>query len=328
MRILALRPVLYILIILCGIIGPFLFKLRANGIFACPADGYTGNQYLAYCQVTGYGDYDHGAFWFGLEPDIQRFAAEADVLFLGSSRLQFAFSSQATHEWFSAPPVRYYLMGFSFTENISFSAPLLSKLQPQAKVYIINVDRFFEDKETEVGKAILREGDALARSKEKRFWQVLHEPVCTTFPMLCGKEASFFRTRETGAWHLKGIRLWEGSKDVADGPASDVDRWEQYAALGKQFLSQLPVDRRCVLLTIAPYNATKRAEATTIASALNMDLFVPPLEGLQTFDGSHLDRPSAERWSQAFLEMAGPRIRECLSEARTSSRPVNELSHS
>lgn len=328
MRILALRPVLYILIILCGIIGPFVFKLRANGIFACPADGYTGNRYLAYCQVTGYGDYDHGAFWFDLEPDIERFAAEADVLFLGSSRMQFAFSSQATHEWFSSPPVRYYLMGFSFTENISFSAPLLSKLRPQAKVYIINVDRFFEDKETEVGKAILRENDALARSKEKRFWQILHEPACTTLSMLCGKEASFFRARQTGAWHLKGIRLWEGSKDVADGPASDADRWEHFAALGKQFLSQLPVDRRCVLLTIAPYNATKMAEATAIANALNMDLLVPPLKGLQTFDGSHLDRPSAERWSQAFLKMAGPRIRECLSEARTSSRPMNELSHS
>ena len=328
MRILALRPALYILIILCGIIGPFVFKLRANGIFACPADGYTGNRYLAYCQVTGYGDYDHGAFWFGLEPDIERFAAKADVLFLGSSRMQFAFSSQATHEWFSSPPIRYYLMGFSFTENISFSAPLLSKIRPQAKVYIINVDRFFEDKETEVGKTILRENDALARSKEKRFWQILHEPVCTTLSMLCGKEASFFRARETGMWHLKGIRLWEGSKDVADGPVSDADSWKHFAALGTQFLSQLPVDRRCVLLTIAPYNATKMAEATAIANALNMDLLVPPLEGLQTFDGSHLDRPSAERWSQAFLKMAGPRIRECLGEARTSSRPMNELSQS
>lgn len=328
MRILALRPVLYILIVLCGIIGPFLFKLRANGIFACPADGYAGNRYLAYCQVTGYGDYDHSAFWFGLEPDIERFATEADVLFLGSSRMQFAFSSQATHEWFSSRLVRYYLMGFSFTENISFSAPLLSKLRPQAKVYIINVDRFFEDKETEVGKAILRENDALARSKEKRFWQVLHQPFCTTLAMLCGKEASFFRARETGMWNLKGIRLWDGSKDVADGPPSDADRWEHYAALGTEFLSQLPVDRRCVLLTIAPYNATKRAEATAIADAMHMELLVPPLDGLQTFDGSHLDRPSAERWSQAFFETAEPRIRECLGKARTSPQVVNKSAQS
>lgn len=328
MRILALRPALYILIILCGIIGPFLFKLRSNGIFACPADGYAGNQYLAYCQVTGYGDYDHGAFWFGLEPDIERFAAEADVLFLGSSRMQFAFSSQATREWFSSPPVRYYLLGFSFTENVVFTAPLLSKLRPQAKVYVINVDRFFEDKETEVGKAILRESDALTRSKEKRFWQVLHKPICTTLPVLCGKEASFFRARENGAWQLKGIRLWGGSKAVADGPVSDADRWGHYAILGEQFLSQLPVDRRCVLLTIAPYNATKNAEATALASALKLDLLVPPLDGLQTFDGSHLDPPSAERWSQAFLQAAEPRIRECLSEGRISARRMDESSHS
>jgi hypothetical protein len=98
--------------------------------------------------------------------------------------------------------------------------------------------------------------------------------------------------------------------------------------LGEQFLSQLPVDRRCVLLTIAPYNATKKAEATALASALKLDLLVPPLDGLQTFDGSHLDPPSAERWSQAFLQAAGPRIRECLREGRTSARRMDESSHS
>lgn len=328
MRILALRPVLYILIVLCGIIGPFVFKLRTNGIFACPADGYAGNHYLAYCHVKGYGDYDHSAFWFGLEPDIERYATEAEVLFLGSSRMQFAFSSQATYEWFSSPPVRYYLLGFSSTENITFTAPLLAKLRPRAKVFIINIDRFFEDEESDVGKAILRESDVLARSKEKRFWQVLHEPACTTLPMLCGNSVSFFRTRETGAWQLKGFRLWEGAKAVADAPPSDTDRWTHYAALGEQFISQLPINRHCVLLTIAPNNATKKAEAAAIASALNLDLLVPPLKGLQTFDGSHLDRPSAERWSQAFLEMAEPRIRECLGETGASSRPMDELSHS
>ena len=180
MRILALRPILYILIVLCGIIGPFLFKLRANGIFACPADGYADNHYLAYCQATGYGDYDHGAFWFGLEPMAEHSAVKADVLFLGNSRMQFAFSSQATNQWFSSLPARHYLMGFTFTENMMFTAPLLSKLRPKATAYVINVDRFFEDTETMITGEILRQSDAQRKTREKRFWQVLHRSFCTT----------------------------------------------------------------------------------------------------------------------------------------------------
>lgn len=315
---------LYVVILLCGLVGPFLFKLRTNGIFACPADGYAGNHYLAYCQITGYGDYDHGAFWFGLEPDARRLAADATVLFLGNSRMQFAFSSDATDRWFASLPAAYYLMGFSFTENIEFTGPLLAKLKPKAKVYVINVDRFFEDQETEVGKAILRESDALARTKEKQFWQALHQPLCTAVSALCGTEASFYRFRDTGAWQMKGIRLW-GAKPVAVGAPSDVERWDRYAALGKQFLSTLPVDQRCVFFTIAPSNGTKLDEAAAIVRALGADLVVPQADNLITFDGSHLDRPSAERWSQAFFEAAGPRIRACLHDGQPSSHAVTRV---
>jgi hypothetical protein len=46
--------------------------------------------------------------------------------------------------------------------------------------------------------------------------------------------------------------------------------------------------------------------------ALGSELIAPQVDGLRTFDGSHLDAASAERWSAAFLDAAGPRIRECL----------------
>jgi len=38
----------------------------------------------------------------------------------------------------------------------------------------------------------------------------------------------------------------------------------------------------------------------------------PP--GLITFDHLHLNPESAQRWSTAFLEEAGPQIRQCLAE--------------
>ena len=315
---LSAKPLLYILLLLCGAVGSFGYKLRSDGIFACGADGYAEDSYLAYCNATAYSDYDHGAFWYGLEPDAQRNAIEADVLFVGSSRMQFAFSTRATAEWFLLSGVRYYLLGFSHTENIVFLAPLLSKLKPRARVYVINVDRFFDDRVTPPAHDIQREAKAQSGYPEKRFWQSLHKPICNTLPAICGARASFFRLRKSGAWQFSGS---DGLKpqSVADGPPSNPERWSQYAALGEKFLSQLPVDRKCILLTIAPSSETRRAEATTIAITLGFDLVATDLDGLQTFDGSHLDRASAERWSTAFFQVAGPRIQRCLESNRSAS---------
>ena len=50
-----------------------------------------GDRYLAYCNGTQFGDYEHGALWFDLEPSVKKFASDADVIFLGDSHIQFGF---------------------------------------------------------------------------------------------------------------------------------------------------------------------------------------------------------------------------------------------
>jgi hypothetical protein len=295
--------------------------MHTESIFACPADGYASNHYLAYCHAVGYGDYDRGAFWFDLEPEAQRHAAEAQVLFLGSSRMEFAFSTATTDNWFSSRALRYYLLGFADFENAVFAGPLLSKLKPQARVYVISMDRFFDDEARPSTQEVLHDTEARARYERKQFWQLLHQSICTKLPALCGDHVAFFRFRETGAWQLKGWSETFGKRAaVSDGPVTDSDKWQHYAGLGNKFLSQLPVDRRCVVLTIAPYVGTRMAEAEAIARALGVELVAPQLDGLETFDTSHLDRSSAERWASAFFQAAGPRIRQCLDESQAVAR--------
>jgi hypothetical protein len=65
-----------------------------------------------------------------------------------------------------------------------------------------------------------------------------------------------------------------------------------------------------------PYVKTKVREVNALANALGRELVMPEVEGLETFDGSHLDRPSAERWSQAFFRAAGPQILRCLGNSK------------
>lgn len=305
------RPGAYVALVALALVGTFVYKMRFDGIFACPASGYGGNSYLADCQARSYGDYDHGALWFRLEPEALRAAAEAQVLFVGSSRLQLALSNSVTARWFEQAAARYFLLGFSHSENTVFVQPLLEKIRPQAKAYVINVDRFFDDRRSPPTEEILRGGDIEARYREKRFWQKLHAPLCSALPAACGQRYAVYRSRATGAWTVGGSAP-DQRKPVSDGPPADADRWARFAHLAQTFVAALPVERSCVVLTIVPSVDTRRAEAQAIAKALAVDLVAPRVTGLTTFDGSHLDAPSAQRWAAAFFEVAGPRLSECL----------------
>jgi len=305
-------PALFSVLIVLSFGGTLVYKLRVDGIFSCQAKGYAPNAYLSDCTARTYGDYDHGAFWFGLEPQAEGAAAEADVLIIGSSRLQFAFSGRTTINWFSAANIRPYLLGFSASETIVFFEPLLARIRPRAKVYVVNVDRFFDDRTSPPAEQVLHGHDALSRYEEKRTWQVLHRVLCEALPAACGTSLAIYRTRDTGVWERTGGGRLDAVR-VSDGQPSRVERWNHYAELAEKFLARLPVDRSCVIFTIVPTVDTKRAEAMAIAASAGQDLLAPQVDNLTTFDGSHLDAESAERWSTAFLREAGPRIRSCVA---------------
>jgi hypothetical protein len=315
----------YILTILMAALGSYIYMLRTQSILTCPGTGYGPDSYLAYCAGEQYGDFDHGAFWFDLEPEIRHLAASADVLFLGNSRMQFAFSSNAAGRWFSAAGVSHYLMGFAYWEDYSFEWPLIKQIRPHPKVLIINLDGFFRDTETPPAKTVMHESDAAGRYKRKRLWQVAHRQICSNFPGLCGSKESFYRSIQTGAY----TRVGGDTRTTPISYVSSVDEkgLADYVRRGTEFFSSVTIDRRCVLLTMVPADpATGAAYSISagtgkvIANALGLSLIAPELPGLTTFDGSHLDRPSAERWSQAFLEEASPRIRDCLDAHAAGAR--------
>src|SRR5689334_5407029 len=89
-------PVAYVCVILVAVLASYGYWMRTRTLFACPGDGYSADRYIAYCDAGNYADYEHGAFWFGLEPAASQYAKDADVLFLGNSRLQVGFSTAAT----------------------------------------------------------------------------------------------------------------------------------------------------------------------------------------------------------------------------------------
>jgi hypothetical protein len=306
------RPAVYLFVILATVFGACVYSLRGQGIFACQASGYGSDRYLAYCQATRYGDYDYGAFWFDLEPEASDAAANAQVLFLGNSRMQFGLSTEATANWFATRGIRDYLLGFSYNGNYTFEGPLLTRLRPRAKVYVINVDLFFEQEVPPPAQEVMRDPTARARSEQKRAWQGIHQRICATLPAICGREVAYFRSLPTGAWRVTGGHFV--SEPVTYDETVDQRVVKAYTTAGMEFLSQLAAERGCILLTNVPTVKTAAGNAEALAAGLGLNLVAPVLSGLNTFDGSHLDRPSAERWSAAFVEAASSQIRHCLDE--------------
>lgn len=311
-------PRAFSVVVVAVLVASALYALRTSGIFACQAQGYGTGRYLSYCQAVKYGDYDHGAIWFGLEPEANRAAAAADVLFLGNSRLQFGFSGDSTFRWFAGLPAHYYLLGFSHFENHTFEGPLLKRLAPRARAYVINMDAFFEPRETAPGGAVMHDPGAEGRYAQKRLAQSAHRVVCQAVPRLCADEYTIFREREDGAWIVTGGTFKPAP--VGYDTTLDTAKVAAYTRTGTEMLAGLPVDRSCVVFTFVPTVRTGIPTARAIAESLGSPFVAPELAGLTTFDGSHLDRPSAERWSAAFLAEADSLIRHCLAPSRTQPR--------
>lgn len=309
------RTTIYILILLAALVVPFLYKLRADNIFACQASGYTSDRFLTICEAANYGDYEHGAFWFDLEPAAEKAAAAANVLLLGDSRMQFAFSTAATQEWFSSASANYYLLGFYAFENSIFERALLHKLKPRPEVYIIAIGGdYFQPRESPLAKSIMNNDAARTRYEIKRLSQFVHKAICMKLPKICGHSLALFRSRQTGTWYMPPTSRFNGhDHEVSYNQQIDEREIDDAIAIGRIFLSELPVRPECVILTAIPTVGTKLSAAKAVASSLGKMLVVPEhLDGLKTFDEFHLDQASAERWSEGFFAAAGPQIQKCL----------------
>lgn len=303
------------LIIFAAAIG-FLWSARIFGIFACQSPDNPAEEYLAYCNVTNYGDYDHGAFWHGLEPSAIAAAKSAKILFVGNSRMQFALSTDEVDAWFSSERHSYFLLGFSHNESYRFFWPLLKALQPEARVIILNVDDLFADKLTGPANDVMYEHESFNRYTQKRHWQRVHSTICGSLAILCGNKMSFIRKRGNGAWTFSGADFMsEAALDdrlVSYDPSISPDRVESYVARARDLLDDLPDGAECVVLMNTPGSGSSAGTVAAVAEALELPLVAPYLDGLRTFDGSHLDVDSASRWSSLFMGELAPHIQRCL----------------
>jgi hypothetical protein len=308
------------LFILCAALGILVGGVAQMTLdnLKCRSTGYGNDHFLAYCDSQQYADYEHGALLYGLELSAIDSIRRAEVLFVGNSRLQAGFSTQAVRDYFNAINVRFFVMGFGYGEESTFSLAVLRKWGASPKVLVINADPFFSEKLSPPARDALEGRPAfLWRLVLKMLFQRVHRAVCLVAGSVCPQsEPSIFRSAKDGEWNWIGPYIKEKSVPIAR-PARRTFTQEELALaqkLGDKILDQIGLDRQCVILTGAPNSSLDSAEiAMALATSLRTNSIFPPIDGLSTLDGGHLNLASAERWSGQFVQAMTSILQKCLS---------------
>ena len=298
----------------------------------CHPNEKTG-YFLAYCHSVRFGDYEHYAYFHESEPKAVEHAKAANVVFLGSSNTQFAFSTNAVSAFFANLPYSHYVLGFGHGAQSGVAEAVAQKLELAPDVWVINADPFFtgemnatfariyepvtdknETSNTWKFLPLWFRPDIHGEHARKRVLQQRQNTRCNESAgegFWCqGGADTLHRNAENGHWFVENYRD-NLQLPVANHANSHMEELNEYIGIAEEFTQRLGIDKRCLVITATPRSDTPKKYAQSLAEAIGAGFVFPPIDNLKTIDGFHLDRDSAERWSKALMQELKVYLERC-----------------
>ncbi|MBI5772278.1 MAG: hypothetical protein HZA89_00875 [Verrucomicrobia bacterium] len=291
-----------------------LKRQRMPVLEAPPAD--KGERYLSSFRGVSVGHYLH---FSGIDSEMIRHLREADVLIIGNSRVQFGFPQSVMKPFFARHGLKYYALGFPYSETITFPWRLLQKYDLHPRWVVVNEDIIFFNQPSDYAAEVMR-------SHPFNAWQNHFETDATyaairalhrVLPHLKVLRANVadpvpFRSREDGTVLFIGTP----AKPVLirNFPQHHHSVYDEEVRTAAAFKAEVERRGGQLVFTYVPKVNPLRPHAVELAARLNVPLVSPVLEGLESFDTSHLTAGSAVRFATAFVQefekvlaTAGPR---------------------
>ena len=290
-----------------------------------PSDG---EHYLA--NSVG-GHVDHHVLYFGIDAEVLRRMQEADVLFLGNSRLMFAMRPKILRPFFAAEAVPYYVMGFGFREADSFPLAIIRKFDLRPRLVVVNADGFFGGGLSEWARVVMRDSPFAARKWQweseatHHVRQVVHQVVPNWMRLFgqpgLGLRRGFiaYRARFDGTWELSP---WPESTETfqaspLDGPLPGRSE----IAAARDFKAELDGRGSRLVLTRVPTPVPMAgAGPARFAELLGVPLVTVDVPVLTSQDHSHLSEASAHDWTRSFVAALAPYVRDARLARGTAVR--------
>ncbi len=287
-------------------------------IFRCSSQYYSSEYYLAYCSDPAFGDYEHGAIYFGNDREAISNLKRADFIFLGNSRAQAAFSAEAIENFFNDQNVGYYNLAFGYDEQDLFPRRLFGRWGLKPRAVIVNADYFFVNYASQLAVSIMSGNSRVKTEYHLKTWiQPYHISICKNGDgllkrILCSDAWSLFRSRKNGrVLQTKDVDNKVPVKSDVPFPDKLYPRILRAALDFQAFLNRRGA---CLILTYVPSKNTNPAVAARLAKDIGAAYIDVDPTGLSARDGNHLNRGSVELWAQRFLRDFQPVMKKCLSD--------------
>lgn len=300
----------------------------------CNPSGYARGDFMVSCAGIKIDRYAFGSIYLGSQKNAVKNAKTADVIIFGNSRTKRSFSTDAIDNYFKSKGLTYVIFA---VEGASYASArhTVEKLDLKPKIVMTNTEILHTNT---VGAAF---GDLVyfPDKYKTRFdffhaAQSLQKWACsskseTLKNFYCqGKKGAGWRSAITGRlkWNFvakpeKNI-LFKAKKE-AKIPTGRMNRVLPFA---RDFLSHPNFKDSCHVLYLVNSPQSEPNLQSTLTTEVGGLAVYTPFNDLKTYDKSHLDRPTSERWATAFVKDLDPALDRCLQgEGRYKPEIIEEF---
>lgn len=274
------------------------------------ADRPLGDEY--YLAHDRGGHLDHHALYHGTDPVAMRHLREADVLFVGTSRMMFALRAQVITPWAIAHGVTYYALGFGHRDGDEWVLDVIRRHDLRPKLVVANVDGFFGRPRSAWANRVRRDS-MFGAAKLQLEGEIGHEArraIHRVIPnwidlygrpgFAFGNEFIAYRSRENGVWR---VSPWPAPSMAAPAMDFGVEPvGDRIAAPARAFKSELDRRGAQLVLTFVPTPASDGGNPVALGELLGVPVVGMDVDGLTSHDGSHLSEDSAVFWSRRLTQ--------------------------
>jgi hypothetical protein len=256
-------------------------------------------------------NWEHDILYTGYGRAIEQ-ARQADILIIGTSRTELGLDPDTLAQFCAQHGIRIYNMALGYAESSVLPLEIIRRHDLRPKLLLVGYDAgkdlpFFTDATSPLAQKLLRDG-AWAELKYTygSLWtKELQRVIWPLFPYYLGHQAPvIYRSWSTGAfsratfgWEPKGgqVILTEPDDKTPELRALETDR-------AARLVTEMQARGSTVIFAWIPAPRADPARARELAQQLGVPAIVPTLDRMSSFDGSHLDRDSARRYTAAMLD--------------------------
>lgn len=264
------------------------------------------------------GHLDHHVLYHGTDPVAMSHLKDADILFVGTSRMMFAIRSRILTPWAIAHGVDYYALGFGHRDGDQWVLDVIRKHDLRPRLVVVNVDGFFGNDRSPWADRV-RKDSAFGAYKAQLEGELGHEARRAIHQIIpnwldlygrpgfaFGREFIAYRSRENGTW---AISPWPQpsmeapAQDYGTGPVGN-----RVAEAARAFKSELDRRGAHMVLTYVPTPQDEGGNPVAIGALLGVPVVGMNVDGLTSHDGSHLSEESAVFWSRRLVQDLRPHL--------------------